>query len=374
MEPSSIREYDLVHRVNESVKQFYTVLVIAVGLAFVLSFAGSLLVSSLSDTGWVQGWYIWTILVLLVALLLSLLWRFVAPLTSYHESITLKLVINNRRNEVLWSPSWTYMAGASAHQVCEVLQKRGLLSLSELEDQGDSWEKTWIQDLPGYLLLRWLSSFGLTARPAGTRLKPVALSDLPAWIGQNNRLVDLISKIETPSGFIEVSVSQLTIKLPEGFTILAPANKQETVGVLNLQGIALTNRYCRVEVLIGPMFPSIQPPVIRSAPTPSIDGMPINAAQPEYYLEQLQDIMVASWPMVLTVEHSAGMLLLRPLKAQRFIKYFSEMADAFVEFFNWDSALTRARVYEKEQIYDLLMEIQADIQSIRQKLDQEKYK
>jgi len=50
------------------------------------------------------------------------------------------------------------------------------------------------------------------------------------------------------------------------------------------------------------------------------------------------------------------------------------MADAFVEFFNWDSALTRARVYEKEQIYDLLMEIQADIQSIRQKLDQEKYK
>lgn len=372
MESSNIKAREIVRRVNESVKQFYTVIVIAVGLAFILSFAGSLLVSRLSDTDWVQVWYVWIIIVLLAALLLGLLWRFIAPFTSYNESIMLKLVINNRRNEILWSPSWTHMAGASAHQVCEVLQKRGLLSLSELKDQGDSWEKAWIQDLPGYLLLQWLSSFGLTAKPAGIRLKSVALSDLPAWIGQNNRLVDLISKLGTPRGFIEAAVSQLTIELPQGFKILALANKQEMAGVINLQGIVITSRYCRVEILIGPMFPSIQPPVVRSGPAPSIDGMPINAALPEYYLQQLHDIMVASWHMVFTFEYSTGMLLFRPRKAQRLIRYFSEMADAFVEFFSWDSALIRARVWEKEQIYDLLMEVQANIQSIRQKLDPEK--
>ncbi len=261
------------------------------------------------------------------------------------------------------------MAGASAHQVCEVLLKKGLLSPSELENQVDPWERTWIQDLPGYLVLRWLSGFGLAARPAGMRLKPVKLPDLPASIGQNNRLIDLISKLGTPSGFIEAAVSQLTVELPEGFRISVPASRQETAGVVNLPGIAIASRYCKVEILTGPMFPSNQPPVVRRAPAPSIDGMPINAAPTEYYLQQLHDIVVASWPMVITVEYSAGMLLFRPRKAQRFIEYLSEMADAFVEYFNWDSALARARVWEKDRMHDVLMEIQADMKHIRQKMD-----
>lgn len=369
MEPSSIKEYSLERRVNESVKQFYTVVVIAVGLAFVLSFAGSLLVNWLSD--FVQSWYVWVILGLLVVLLLGFLWRFTAPITSFHKSIALKLIINNKRNEVLWSPSWTYMAGAAAHQMYEVLQKRGLLPISELEGQGDSWEKTWIQDLPGYLLLRWLSSFGLTTRPAGMRLKPVALSDLPLWIGQNNRLVGLISKLGTPKGFIEASVSQLNVEMPEGFRISTSTKNKETIGIINLQGTAISNLYGKVEILFGPMFPSFQFPVVGSGPAPSIDGMPINAAQPEYYLQQLQDIMVASWPITLTFECSNIMLLFRPRKAQRLIRYFSEMAEAFVGFFCWDSALTRAKTWEKEQIYDLLIEIQANTKHIRQKLDRE---
>lgn len=365
MESSKNKARDFVRLVNESIRQFYTVLVIAVGLAFGLSFAGSLLVNRLSDTGWAQGWYVWVFIALLVALLLSLLWRFVAPPTSYRENVALRLVLNNRKHEVLWSPSWTYMAGSSAHQVSEVLQKRGLLSPSELGNEGNPGGSTWIEDLPGYLVLRWLSGFGLTVRPIGMTLKSVVLSDLPSWISRNNRLVDLMSKLETPSGLIEAAVSQLTVKLPEGFRILAPANKQKTAEAVNLQGIEITSRYCRVEILTGPMFPTNQPPVVRSAYAPSIDGMPINAAQPEYYLQQLKDIVIASWPMVFTIEYSAGMLLLRPHKAQRFIEYLSEMADAFVEYFNWDSALAQAKVWEKERMYDVLMEIQADMKDIR---------
>ncbi|GAG07800.1 unnamed protein product, partial [marine sediment metagenome] len=238
-----------VRRINESVKQFRTVVVIAVGLAFALSFAGSVLANRLWDMGLAQGWYVWAFIAVSVALLLCLLWRFVAPQTSYHENVALRLVLNNIRNEVLWSPSWTHMAGASAHQVFEVLEKRGFLSRSEPGDQRDPWGRTLIEDLPGYLVLRWLSSFGLTARPAGMRLKPVALSDLPAWMGRNNRLVGLISKIGTPSGFIEAAVSQLTVELPEGFRISAPATRQETAGVVNLPGIAIASRYCRVEIL-----------------------------------------------------------------------------------------------------------------------------
>ena len=368
MGSSNIRAPELVRRIKESVKQFYTVVVIAVGLAFALSFAGGLLANRLLDMGLAQGWYVWALITLLVALLLYSLWRFVAPQTSYHENVALRLVLNNRQNEVLWSPSWTYMAGASAHQVCEVLEKRGFLSYSELGDQGDLWGGTWIEDLPGYLVLRWLSGFGLTAKPAGMRLKPVALSDLPAWMGQNNQLVGLISKIRTPSGLIEAAVSQLTVELPEGFRISAPASQQERAGV-DPPGIAIASRYCRVEILTGPMFPSNQPPVVRGAPAPSIDGMPINAASPEYYLQQLHDIVVASWSMVLTTEYSTGMLLFRPRKAQRCIEYLSEMADAFVEYFNWDSALARARAWEKDRMYDVLMEIQADMKHIRQKID-----
>lgn len=366
---SNIKGPELVRRINESVKHFYTVVVIAVGLAFALSFAGSILANRLSDTGLAQGWYVWACVALLVALLLCLLWRFVAPQTSHHQNVSLRLVLNNRQNEVLWSPSWTYMAGTSAHQVCEVLEKRGFLSHLKLEDQGDPSGRTWIEDLPGYLVLRWLSRFGLTARPAGMRLKPVALSDLPASMSQNNRLVRLISKMGHPSGFIEAAVSQLTIELPESFRISAPASRQEMAGVVNLPGIVITSRYCRAEILTGPMFPSNQPPVVRGAPAPSIDGMPINAAPPEYYLQQLPDIVVASWPMVLTAEYSASMLLFRPRKAQRCIEYLSEMADAFVEYFNWDSALARARAWEKDRMYDVLIEIQADMKHIRQKVD-----
>jgi len=369
MGSSNIRVPELVRRINESVKQFYTVVVIAVGLAFALSFAGSLLADRLLNMGWAQGWYVWAFIALLVALLLSLLWRFVAPLTTYHKDVALRLVLNDRKKEVLWSPSWTYMAGATAHQVCEVLQKRGLLSPSEHGNQEYPAGRTWIEDLPGYLVLRWLSGFGLTVRPIGMRLKPVASSDLPAWMGRNNRLVDLMSKLEKPSGLIEAAVSQLAVELPEGFRISASANKQETAGVVNLQGIVITSRYCKVEILTGPMFPSNQPPVVRPAPAPSIDGMPINAVQPEYYLQQLHDIVVASWPMMFTIEYSAGMLLFHPRKAQRFVEYLSKMADAFVEYFDWDSALARARVWEKDRMYDVLMEIQADTKYIRQKID-----
>jgi hypothetical protein len=119
---SDIGARDLVRRINESVRQFYTVLVVAVGLAFALSFTGSLLANTLSDTGRPQDWYVWALIALLVALLLILLWHFVAPPTLVRERVTLRLILNGKRNEVLWSPSWTYMAGASAHQVYEVLQ------------------------------------------------------------------------------------------------------------------------------------------------------------------------------------------------------------------------------------------------------------
>lgn len=369
MGSSNIRARDLVRRINESVKQFRTVLVIAVGLAFALSFAGNLLGNRLLDTGGGQGWYVWAFIAFLLALLLWLLWHFVVPHISYHGNVALRLILNDRKKEVLWSPSWTYMAGASAHQVCEVLQKRGSLSPSGFGNQAYLGGSTWIEDLPGYLVLRWLSGFGLPVRSTGMRLKPIELSDLPAWMGRKNQWVDLVSKLGTPSGLIEASVSRLTVELPEGFRISAAANKQEVAGVVNLQGIAITSRYCKAEILSGPMFPTNQPPIVRPAPAPSIAGMPINAAQPEYYLQQLHDIVVASWPMTFTIEYSAGMLLLRPRKAQRFIEYLSKMADAFVEYFDWDSALAHARAWEKERMYDILMEIQADTKYIRQKVD-----
>jgi hypothetical protein len=298
MKRSSLRGDDLKRRINESVKQFYSVVVIAVGLAFVLSFAGSLLVNEFSNIDFIRRWYVWIILGVLVVLLLCFLWQFTAPVKSYHENATLKLLINKKQNEVLWSPSWTYMAGAVAHQTYEILEKG--LSTSESEHPGYSSGETWIQDLPGYLLLRWLSSFGLTCRPGGIKIRRVELSELPRWIGQANRLVDLSSKLGTPRGFLEASLSQLTVEMPEGLRISTPTTEQVNGYINSSCGIAISNLYGKIEILFGPMFPSFQFPITRSGPAPSIDGMPINAASTEYYLQQLHDIVVTSWPIGIT--------------------------------------------------------------------------
>lgn len=289
--------------------------------------------------------------------------------SSFEEVARCNLLVNIDKEDILWSPSWTYAPLATARQVWEALQKRKLIPENGLLYEDSSGKKPLLEDLLGYLVLKWLMGVSLLSsiRTEGIKFKQFHPKDCAGKVGLDNEVVKRILQV-TPNGIGEIGLPQLTSQLPEDFKISPLSEAESPTSGIKFFGITLVNKYCRITIKIYAV--SFTRPVIRSGPAPILAGMPIDAIDQDYYLKQIESIGVATFIMVFRGSYTVPKLVLRPFKTQQYIQYISNMADDFKVHFDWETCARRATQFREKEMYEVVKTLKTDIQRIQQKLEE----
>jgi len=342
-------------RVEKELRDITTVLVVAVGLAFVLAFSAGIVASLMTA----YAVHMLKLLLIMAGVLLYALWAVQWPKTSISWVADVDLLFDISTGEFLWAPHATYHPQSLAHQAFEVLDKAGNTEIRvRLKEplRFELFQKTVFADFMEYATLKWLfeNAFFIEAYVHGLKYKSIDLPDMPEQLN-TNYFVASLAKAQ-PKG-IYSGLIQYRFDIPEDFSIKYSAPNP------NRFEITLQGKYCKATV--GCYLTAVhQVASMTSGPAPMIAGFPIDSVSQEYFLKRQGNIYGAGLLMVFNSSFNGWRVFFRRAIAGSYLHYIALLAQSFLDYFSASENRKKAVKSKEAEIYDTVKTIEMSVQDM----------
>jgi hypothetical protein len=358
-EPLRFRE-----RVGRELREIRTVLVVALGFAFVLASTGAIVASFVVP---------YTLAALLVLLIMALvlfyfLWTEQRPDISTSWAADVELLYDISTGEFLWPPHAGYRPQSLAHQTFDILEKAGNTELRQRlkEPLGlETFQKeTVFAEFMEFATLKWLfeNAFFLKAYFRELKFRMIDLPDMPEQLKANYFVMQL-AKAE-PKGMYS-GLIQYRFDIPEDFLIRysAPGAKTEPQRFeLTLQG-----KYCKATVMcyLGAIG---QVAGMSVGPAPEIAGFPIDSITQDYFVKRHESIYRASLSMVFKLSFGRLSAIFLRANTALYLGYMAVLAQTFLEYFSASQSRKKAVERREADIYEKVSAIEMSARDISSRL------
>jgi hypothetical protein len=352
-------------RIERELKDIRTVLIVAVGFAFVLAFTGAIVASFVTPQYTLAA----LMILLIVAGVLSyVLWTEQRPNISTSWVADVELLYDISAEEFLWPPHADYRPQSLAHQTFKILDEAGNMELRERLKEPLNFEmlqrKTVFAEFMEYATLKWLfeNAFFLKAHVRGLKFKIIDLPDMPEEL-KINYFVTRLGKAQ-PKG-IYSGLIQYRFDIPEDFSIKysAPTARTDAKGFeLTLQG-----KYCKVTVMcyLGGIG---QVASMSVGPAPEIAGFPIDSITQDYFLKRHGSIYRTSLSMVFKLSFGSFSAFFLRAIAGLYLDYVAILANSFLEYFSASQSKKKAGERREAAIYEKVSTIEMSVQDMSSRL------